>query len=388
MRQTISILGSTGSIGLTSLDLIDRKKNKFIVFLLAANKNFRIICRQINKYKPKYFIISDKKILSKVKKKFKKKNIKFLNKFDEINLKKKIDITISAIPGLEGLQPTISMTKISKRILIANKESVICGWGLIKKIANKNKTKIIPIDSEHFSIFKLIENHSIEDIKKIYITASGGPFLNFKHKDLKKVQPKAALKHPKWKMGKKISIDSATMMNKILEIIEAQKLFNISNNKIDILIHPESLVHAIIELKNGLSQFIYHDTTMKIPLANAIFEKKLDIQDFKIFKKNNRQKVFNKLTFSKVDKKIFPIIKIKDRANEYPSTSIILNAANEILVEYFLQKKLPFLSISKIILTIMNDRNYYKYAIRKPKNINQIKEIDLWVKKRIIDNFI
>ena len=387
MRQTISILGSTGSIGLTSLDLIDRKKNKFIVFLLAANKNFRIICRQINKYKPKYFIISDKKILSKVKKKFKKKNIKFLNKFDEINLKKKIDITISAIPGLEGLQPTISMTKISKRILIANKESVICGWGLIKKIANKNKTKIIPIDSEHFSIFKLIENHFIEDIKKIYITASGGPFLNFKHKDLKKVQPKAALKHPKWKMGKKISIDSATMMNKILEIIEAQKLFNISNNKIDILIHPESLVHAIIELKNGLSQFIYHDTTMKIPLANAIFEKKLDIQDFKIFKKNNRQKVFNKLTFSKVDKKNFPIIKIKDRANEYPSTSIILNAANEMLVEYFLQKKLPFLSISKIILTIMNDRNYYKYAIRKPKNINQIKEIDLWVKKRIIDNF-
>ena len=178
-----------------------------------------------------------------------------------------------------------------------------------------------------------------------------------------------------------------TMMNKILEIIEAQKLFNIPNNKIDILIHPESLVHAIIELKNGLSQFIYHDTTMKIPLANAIFEKKLDIQDFKIFKKNNRQEVFNKLTFSKVDKKNFPIIKIKDRANEYPSTSIILNAANEILVEYFLQKKLPFLSISKIILTIMNDRNYYKYAIRKPKNINQIKEIDLWVKKRIIDNF-
>ena len=387
MRQTISILGSTGSIGLTSLDLIDRKKNKFIVFLLAANKNFRIICRQINKYKPKYFIISDKKILSKVKKKFKKKNIKFLNKFDEISLKKKIDITISAIPGLEGLQPTISMTKISKRILIANKESVICGWGLIKKIANKYKTKIIPIDSEHFSIFKLIKNHSIEDIKKIYITASGGPFLNFEYKDLKKVQPKAALKHPKWKMGKKISIDSATMMNKILEIIEAQKLFNIPNNKIDILIHPESLVHAIIELKNGLSQFIYHDTTMKIPLANAIFEKKLDIQDFKIFKKNNRQKVFNKLTFSKVDKKNFPIIKIKDRANEYPSTSIILNAANEILVEYFLQKKLPFLSISKIILTIMNDRNYYKYAIRKPKNINQIKEIDLWVKKRIIDNF-
>ena len=279
------------------------------------------------------------------------------------------------------------MTKISKRILIANKESVICGWGLIKKIANKYKTKIIPIDSEHFSIFKLIKNHSIEDIKKIYITASGGPFLNFEYKDLKKVQPKAALKHPKWKMGKKISIDSATMMNKILEIIEAQKLFNIPSNKIDILIHPESLVHAIIELKNGLSQFIYHDTTMKIPLANAIFEKKLDIQDFKIFKKNNRQEVFNKLTFSKVDKKNFPIIKIKDRANEYPSTSIILNAANEILVEYFLQKKLPFLSISKIILTIMNDRNYYKYAIRKPKNINQIKEIDLWVKKRIIDNF-
>ena len=167
--------------------------------------------------------------------------------------------------------------------------------------------------------------------------------------------------------GKKISIDSATLMNKILEIIEAQKLFLIPNNKLEIIIHPNSLVHAIIELKNGLSKFLYHQTSMIIPLANAIFEENLNIEKFyKI--KNNKDNMTNDLKFQKVNNTIFPIIKIKNRANEYTSTSIIINAANEILVDRFLQKKkIPFLSISKIIMNILNDRNYRKYAIKNLK---------------------
>ena len=230
---------------------------------------------------------------------------------------------------MEGLTPTILMIKKSKKMLLANKEAIICGWTLIKKIAHKIKTKIIPVDSEHFSISKLLEMHKIDEIKKIYLTASGVLFLNFKLSKIKKVKPKDALKHPKWSMGKKISVDSATLMNKILELIEAHKLFNIPMKKLDILIHPESLVHAILELKNGLKKFIYHETSMIIPIANAIFDNKVDIDFLK------QRKQIQNLNFKKVEKKIFPVIDIKKRINEFPSTPLIINAANEVLVDQF-----------------------------------------------------
>ena len=382
MKKLISILGSTGSIGLSTFTIIDKKKNYFNVNLLSANKNYKLICKQILKYKPNIFVITDPIIFKKVKKKFIGKKIIILNNFQLVNLKKKNDLTITAIPGITGLKPTIHMIKCSKKILIANKESIICGWNLIKNNALKNKTKIIPVDSEHFSILKLLETHKLNEINKVYITASGGPFLKFKSHQFKKINPKDAIKHPKWKMGKKISVDSSTLMNKMLELIEAQKLFNIPNDKLDILIHPNSLVHAIIVLKNGLVKFIYHQTTMIIPLANAIFDGDLNIQDFcKINKKNNNF-ILENLSFNSVNKKTFPIINIKKRVNEHPSTSIIINAANEILVDQFLRKKIPFLSISKTIMDILNDRNYKKYAIRKPYNIEQINKIDLWAKTR------
>ena len=382
MKISISILGSTGSIGLNSLFIINKQRKNFNVNLLSANKNYRLISKQIKKYNPNYFVITDKEIFKKIKIKFKNKKTKILNDFEFKRLKKKSDITISAIPGIAGLPPTLQMIKQSKKILIANKESIICGWELLKKNALKYKSKIIPVDSEHFSIMKLLENHKLNEIKKIYITASGGPFLNYKLSQLKKIKPEQAIKHPKWKMGKKISVDSATLMNKILELIEAQKLFNLSNEQIDILLHPNSLVHAILELKNGLIKFIYHETSMIIPLANAIYDGKLIIKDFQKPKKNN---LFENLIFKKINKKIFPIIKLKKRANEHPSTSIIINASNEILVDQFLEKKIPFLSIFKIIMTILNDRNYKKYAIRNPKNITQINKIDSWARAKTME---
>ncbi len=382
MKKTISILGSTGSIGLNTLKIIEKQKKNFNINALSANKNFNLICKQIKKYKPNFFIINDHNIFKKVQRKFNKKKIKIYNNYESIKSKKISDITISAIPGIAGLKPTILFTKKSKKILIANKESVICGWDLIKREAIKNRTKIIPVDSEHFSILNLLKNHSLKEIKKIYITASGGPFLNFKKKHLKKIKPSDALKHPKWKMGKKISIDSATLMNKILELIEAQKLFNISKNKIDILIHPDSLVHAIIEFQNGLVKFMYHDTSMVIPLANAIFGENVNMDFFYKNKKENfKDKIVKGLKFTKVSKEIFPLIKLKNKVQEYPSTPIIINAANEILVDHFLNKKLQFLRINKIIMSVLNDRNYKKYAIRKPKNINHIIEIDKWARE-------
>ena len=379
MKKRISILGSTGSIGITSLKIIDKRKSFFHINILSANKNYNLIKQQIKKYKPKIFIINDQKIFKKVHEKFKGKKIKILNSFKLKDLKIKNDITISAIPGLNGLEPTLTLMSMSKKVLLANKESIICGWNLLKKKAFKNKTQIVPVDSEHFSIFKLLKIYNIEEIEKIFLTASGGPFLNSKVNKLKYVKPKEALNHPKWKMGKKITIDSSTLMNKILELIEAQKLFNIPYSKLDIIIHPNSLVHAIVKLKNGLSHFIYHDTSMTIPLANAIFDNSFDIKNF--FNVKNKRKIFENLYFKKVNPKIFPIIKIKKRLPEYPATPIIINAANEILVDQFLQKNIPFLMISKTIMTILNNRNYKKYAIRNPKNINQIKKIDEWAKK-------
>jgi 1-deoxy-D-xylulose-5-phosphate reductoisomerase len=378
MKKNISILGSTGSIGSSALSIIDKKKDYFKVILLSSNKNYKVICKQILNYQPIYFIICDRKIFLKAQKKFKKNKVKILNSFDDLNLKKKIDIVITAIPGLAGLYPTISIIKNSKKILIANKESIICGWHLIKDLAIKKNTKIIPVDSEHYSIFKLIENSKINEIDKIFITASGGPFLNYNRKLLKNITPKEALKHPKWKMGKKISIDSSTLMNKIFEFIEAQKLFNIPEEKLDIIIHPNSLVHAIVKFKNGLTNFIYHETSMVVPLANAIFDGDLTIKNFI---KEKKKLIFNNLIFKKVDEKIFPVIKLKKRVNEFPATSIIINSANEVLVEQFLKKNIPFTSISDIIITILNNRNYRKYAIRKPTSLSKINKIDIWTRK-------
>ena len=328
-------------------------------------------------------------IYKKVKKKFLKKKITITNKID-IKKKyfKKSDITIAAIPGIAGLNSTIEMTKKSKKILIANKESIICGWNLIKKEATKNNTKIVPIDSEHFSIMKLLEKQKLNEIEKVYLTASGGPFLNLSISKLKKIKPQHALKHPKWKMGKKISIDSATLMNKMLELIEAQKLFSISFKKLDVIIHPESLVHAIVQLKNGLFKFIYHETSMIIPLANAIFEDKLNIKDFLSFHKLSKKKIkLKNLSFQNVDKQKFPIINLKNRINEYNSSPIIINATNEIFVDQYLKKKIQFTSFYKLILCVLNDRNYKKYAIKEPQNINQIFDIDQWARNTIYKNF-
>ena len=186
--------------------------------------------------------------------------------------------------------------------------------------------------------------------------------------------------------GKKITIDSSTLMNKILELIEAQKLFNIPSKKLDILIHPNSLVHAIVMFNNGLTKMLYHQTTMIIPIANAIFDEEIDIGDFykpKIKIKNDIENII----FRRVDAKIFPIIKLKDRVNEYPSTSIIINSTNEALVDQFLNNNITYNDIIKGIKHVLRDRNYRKYAIKKPKTINQILDIDTWAKKKILNKF-
>jgi len=388
MKKSICILGSTGSIGKNSLSVINSKKKLFSIKTLVADTNYKEIIKQIKIYKPKEFVVNNNKIFLKVKLKYKNKNIKIYNNYNHFNkIKKKIDITISAIPGIAGLEPTMILTKVTKKILIANKEAIICGWDLINGIAKKNKTQVVPIDSEHYSIFELTKNYTNKDIDEIHLTASGGPFLDLPIKKFKTIRPQDAVKHPKWKMGKKISVDSSTLMNKVLEIIEANKIFSFDSSKYKIIVHPQSLVHAIIKFKNGLSKMIYHHPDMKITLANAIFNGNFNLLDLNSSFKKYKTYNYESLVFLKVNVKKFPIVKLLPKILKYPSASIILNGSNEILVDRFLKKEITFNSIVVYLSSVLSNKDFKKYASIKPTKLKQIYEINNWSKK-LTNNYI
>ena len=275
MKKKIAILGSTGSIGKSTIKILKNDKKNFDIILLTTNNNYKEVLKQVRDFKVRNIIINNLKNYLILKKKLKNKKINIYNNFDLFNKKfnSKIDLTISAISGLEGLKPTLDIIQFSKKIAIANKESIICAWNLIQKKIEKYKSEFIPIDSEHFSIRELL-NDNKNNIEEVIITASGGPFLNFPFKNFKKIKPKNAIKHPNWKMGSKISIDSATLMNKVFEVIEAQRIFNVDISKFKIYIHPKSYVHAVIKFNNGLTKILVHDTSMTIPIFNIIYDNK------------------------------------------------------------------------------------------------------------------
>jgi len=302
-----------------------------------------------------------------------------LNNISHIqNHLRKIDVTVSAIPGIAGLEPTVLFTKISRKILLANKEAIICGWHLIKKNSIKYKTELVPIDSEHFSINTLLKNYSSNQVEKIYITASGGPFLKLNIKKFKNIKPKDAIKHPKWSMGKKISVDSATLMNKVLEITEALKLFPFSLKQYEIIIHPNSLIHAIIKLKNGTSLFLYHIPDMKIPIGNALLK---DFNYEQFFKpKNTTYNKIKSLDFLPLDKKKFPSVSLISEMNSRKSSSIIINAANEIFVGEFLQNNIDFNDIVSYLKLVLRDKSYIKTSNLSADSIKNIYIIDNWAR--------
>ena len=274
--KKIAIFGSTGSIGSSLLNIIKKDKKTFEIKLLTGNKNYKKLIKQANFFKVKNIIITDNNSFLIANKLLKNSRIKVYRNLDSLNKifnkDKKIDYTMCAISGFQGLRSTLDIIKYTKKIAIANKESIICGWNLIKKDLNKYKTDFIPVDSEHFSIRSLIHFDKENDIEKIYITASGGPFRKFPLKKFKNISIKDALRHPNWSMGKKISIDSATMMNKVFEIIEAKKIFNLKYNQLEILVHPKSYLHAMVKFSNGLTKLLVHDTDMIIPIFNSIYD--------------------------------------------------------------------------------------------------------------------
>jgi 1-deoxy-D-xylulose-5-phosphate reductoisomerase len=386
MKKKIAILGSTGSIGKSLIDIIKKDKKNFNVILLSADKNYKEILKQAKIFNVKNIIINNQKSFDKLKKK-KLNKIKIFNNYDSLKniFKKKIDYVMSSISGIQGLGPTVKIIKHTKKIAIANKESIICGWNIINHELKKNNTQFIPVDSEHFSLWYGMNSLRRDSIEKIYITASGGPFYKTPIKNFKKIKVSEALNHPNWKMGKKISTDSATMINKIYEVIEAKNIFNIEYDKIDILIHPKSYVHAILKFTNGLSKIIVHDTTMKIPIFNTIF--------FNSTKKIKSKKIdiasLNNLDLKKINPKRYPMIKLIKLLPEKQSLfETVIVSANDKLVELFLEKKISFLDIQRKLFKIIKKKEFLKLKKKSPKNLREISDLNKYVRLKITQNSI
>jgi len=287
---------------------------------------------------------------------------------------------MSSISGIHGLEPTVKIIKHTKKIAIANKEAIICGWHLIKKDLKKFKTKFVPVDSEHFSIFYGLKGNKISNTDKIYLTASGGPLNNIPKARFKNIKVSEAVKHPNWKMGKKISIDSATMMNKVFEIIEAKKIFNLKYNQLEVLVHPKSYIHGIIKFNDGMIKIIAHDTNMMIPIFNSLYDNQ--IKSIKTEKLNINK--LNFLNFKKVDIKKFPSIKIiKKLKNKENLLETIIVLANDELVNLFLLKKINFTDIVDVLLKLINMKKFKNYYYKKPGNINSIISLNKNIRTKI-----
>ena len=382
MRKKIAILGSTGSIGKTLINIIRKDKKNFEIVLLSAEENYKELLKQAKFFKVKNLILTGRDSYSKLNKSTFSKKINIFNSFEKFDkiFKTKVDYTMSSITGIQGLKPTIDIIKYSKTIAIANKEAIICGWNLIDKNLKKYKTKFIPVDSEHFSIWYALRDIDKNLVDNICITASGGPFLNKPINKLKNVNINQATKHPNWKMGKKISIDSATMINKVYEVIEAKNIFNLHYNQINILTHPKSYVHAIVKFKNGLIKIVAHDTFMKIPIFNTLYSNE--------FRKINSNKIdikkLNKLNFNKVNPKRYPMIKLLSllpKRNSLYETVVV--AANDMLVECFLKNKIKFTDIQKDLFKLIKHKEFLKYKKNTPKNIKDIINLNNYIRSKI-----
>ena len=369
MIKKIGVLGSTGSIGTTLLKLINN--DEFEIKFLSANKNYKKLLNQAKKFNVKNLIITNHESFNSAKVFNKDKTIKIYNNFEILNkiVNNKLDYVMSSIVGIDGLKPTFNIIKFTKKIAIANKESLICAWPLIRRELNKHKTKFIPVDSEHFTIWSELKNTHKKNIKKIYLTASGGPLLNIGTKKIKNIKMKTILKHPTWNMGKKISVDSATMMNKLYEVIEAKNIFDLNYNQIDILIHPNSYAHSIIVYTNGIIKIILHDTTMKIPIFNSLFENNKIIKLPKVIDINK----MNNLNFQKINNNKFPVLNLfKIIPHSFSLFETLLVSINDLVVDKYLSKKISFVDISKLIIKLTNLKQFHKYKKIYPKNINEI----------------
>ncbi len=375
----IIILGSTGSIGRNALEIISHYPDRFRVIGLGAGSNIELLDKQIRRFKPLAVAVYDISRAELLKKKLKGlKGVTVLS--GEEGLKEMVsireaDFVLSAISGSAGLIPTISAIRSSKTVGLANKETLVVAGEIVMKDAERYSSKIIPVDSEHSAIFQCIENKDKRQIKRLILTASGGPFRGKKYLQLRNVSVEEALKHPRWKMGKKITIDSATLMNKGLEVIEAHHLFGIPPERIDVIIHPQSIIHSMVEFCDGSLLAQMSNPDMKAPIAYALtYPERLSdvIRPLKL----DRVKT---LTFERVDKDTFPSLELAYRAlKEGGTMPAVLNTANEVAVEAFLMRKIPFFRIPYVIRKVMDIHKDNK-AI---SDIDTVLEVQRWARER------
>jgi 1-deoxy-D-xylulose-5-phosphate reductoisomerase len=355
MKKGITILGSTGSVGRQTLEVIQNEPESFEIIALSAWKNIELLKEQINHFRPRYVVVKDDKLAKELSNKLTNKTdcrILYggfgLNKICTIS---EVDMVVIAITGMAALEPTIEAIHAKKEIGLANKEIVVSAGEILIEEAKKNNVEIIPIDSEHNGIFQCIQTKFIDNIEKIIITASGGPFYNLRESALDAVSVEEALNHPNWQMGNKVSIDSATLMNKGLEVIEAHRLFNIPIDKIEILVHPQSYIHALVQYNDGsiIAQLSDHD--MRIPIHFTLhYPKRMQNN----FPRINLAKI-GQLTFKKLDSKRFPSVNLCYEAIKQGGTvPTVLNAANEVAVNAFLNQGLKFKDIIKVVAMVVN----------------------------------
>ena len=370
LKKTISILGSTGSIGSNTIDVINSNKNKFSVLSLTSKNNVNLLSKQSFLLNPKFVAIQNKEKYKDLKNNLFGKKIKILAGDEGIIecTNNKVDIVVAAIVGIAGLKPTLSSIKNCSKLCLANKECLVsAGSFFMEKIA-KSKCKLLPLDSEHNAIFQLCDFNKSNNVESITLTASGGPFRNYNLQKLKKATLKKALKHPNWKMGNKITIDSATLMNKAFEIIEAYYLFNLKLNQIDIIIHPESIIHSMVNFADGSTTALLSNHDMRIPIFYAL---NWPSREYYNVKKIDFLKI-KKLTFEKPNINLLDSIKLSyyvlKNGGSYP---LIFNAANEIAVSSFLENKIKFMDIIKIVKKILSMSKNYKI-----NNINDIYIVD------------
>ena len=360
MKKRIAILGSTGSIGTQALEVIEEQKDIFDVEVLSANTNSELLIKQSIVHRPNSVVIVDESKYDEVFKELSPLNIKVYSgreSLEQIVCSDNIDMLLTALVGYSGLIPTISAIKSGKKIALANKETLVVAGGLINSLCKSSSSEIIPVDSEHSAIYQCLVGEERNPIEKIILTASGGPFRGRSRDELVNITREQALKHPNWSMGAKITIDSATLMNKGLEVIEAKWLFDLTPEQIDVVVHPQSIIHSAVQFQDGSIKAQLGLPDMKLPIQYALgFPKRLknNFKRFDFFQHPN-------LTFEKPDTETFKNLALAYRAMEKGGNApCVLNAANEIAVEAFLNNKIGFLNMFDLIGNCLEKTNFVK----------------------------
>ncbi|CAB1243804.1 1-deoxy-D-xylulose-5-phosphate reductoisomerase [Clostridium sp. MT-14] len=382
--KKISILGTTGSIGTQTLDVLRKDRENFKLIGISANSNVEKLLKIVEEFKPLYAVVTQKEAYLKFKEYFRNKNANLEILFGTEGLNTiaslpEIDMVVTSVMGMSGLVPTIRAIEAGKDIALANKETLVVGGELVKKLVKKNNVNLIPVDSEHSAIFQCLQGNEDSDIEKILITASGGPFRGKNRKELLNVTVQQALRHPKWHMGKKITVDSATLMNKGLEVIEAHWLFDLPYEKIKVVVHPESIVHSMVEYKDGSVIAQLASTDMRLPIQYALYYPKrgeLVVDRLNFYNLKN-------LTFEKPDIDTFKPLKLAYEAGKIGGTMpAILNCANEEAVELFLLNKIKFLDIGYIVEMCMN-----KFPPKNNFQLEDLLHIEIKVKEYVKTKF-